>query len=81
MQFLSKSIRGNKKLLYDAFFVLMGGPHSGPNGAAKFVCVWQKRKVSDVVKKLTINACLGSEGVSVIRNRKGKTWGPKRHNK
>lgn len=37
------------KLLYDSFFVLMGGSHSG---RAKFVRVWQKGKVSDVATKV-----------------------------
>lgn len=39
------------KLLDDAFFVLLGGSHSGQDWTAKFVRVWQKGKVSDVVKK------------------------------
>lgn len=40
------------KLLDDAFFVLLGGSHSGQDWTAKFVRVWQKGKVSDVVKKV-----------------------------
>lgn len=50
-------------MLDDAFFVLLGGSHSGQDWTAKFVRVWQKGKVSDVVKKLTINVGFGTEGV------------------
>lgn len=60
---LKKSIRRNTKLLNDIFFVLLGGSHSGRDGTARFVLVWQKGKVSDAVKKLTINVGTGAEGV------------------
>lgn len=60
---LKKKVKGHIKLFWDAFFVFTAGSHSGRDGTAKLVFFWQKAKVSDVVKKLTTDVGIRSEGV------------------